>query len=923
MAKAKNKKAKEKASQKFFLNQMFDKSFDEQDKIDELEGIMPLSDFEFKGRVPEAFPIWRCPNINLFTGGGILHIGKIVCAWGKEDCGKTLLAKMITLSALRQQIEVIYRDHEKKLSNTKLNYEQFNLTYEEVFGADPYTKERIKGIRRLVHVTQPTNGHQTFRSMRKRLRGLPHKKFFKGKWYLGFNTKIAKQKEKLEVILANEKKAKFKFLKLDKKVKFGGSKYKWYEILPDENGWVDDRPQALYIIDSIVTMLPEAFDEDDDKEAIREESGGQMNQAAIMFGGEHGWAYITGAAANKHVGIYCTNQLREKPGVTYGCLHGDTKIPFTDGRSFSIKEIVDNKIEGSVFSYNFVKNMFESKSIIDWFYNGKVEKVEDWVTIKTEAFGTRNGIICVTCTPNHTVFNEKGEKKKVKELVVGDKMLSKYKSILNGSLKQFLLGSFVGDSHLWKLDNNAALKLADSKNPKYLQWKLNKLASLGFRSVEKGYVSKPQYDFSLVKEKVQNRNPLPIIDSFDALSFAVLYMDDGTLKKRKAVTSCQASISFKRFKGNEEVIQGISDAFNERGYTNRYNLNEGSIWIYKEGFLKFCEDICVYIPESMWYKLPEEFQGKYQDFSLDYEEKTLETSVVILSKENVPSRLRMKDKYDIQIADNGNYLAGNSHGGVLVHNSPEYMPGGNATHQSQNARYRARKASIAMGMEKRTLFKGEMNKINLDNYLVEEPSVEFPGGSDHYKWSKLTTEKNHSYTPPTKHITFRIWLKDGEEKEASRGIDPAWEYYMAATNMGLIKRPARQDYITFLNKKLIWADKEKWTWLEFKALILLEGDDKKSARKYLRKMNLVPENPVKPKKLKGTKTKKEQEKHAKALKQYKKKLTVFKEKYAKVKKRCKGFNFKNYVDRLIDNGKAFPMYGATVSRKQISGGDDD
>lgn len=573
MAKAKNKKAKEKASQKFFLNQMFDKSFDEQDKIDELEGIMPLSDFEFKGRVPEAFPIWRCPNINLFTGGGILHIGKIVCAWGKEDCGKTLLAKMITLSALRQQIEVIYRDHEKKLSNTKLNYEQFNLTYEEVFGADPYTKERIKGIRRLVHVTQPTNGHQTFRSMRKRLRGLPHKKFFKGKWYLGFNTKIAKQKEKLEVILANEKKAKFKFLKLDKKVKFGGSKYKWYEILPDENGWVDDRPQALYIIDSIVTMLPEAFDEDDDKEAIREESGGQMNQAAIMFGGEHGWAYITGAAANKHVGIYCTNQLREKPGVTYG--------------------------------------------------------------------------------------------------------------------------------------------------------------------------------------------------------------------------------------------------------------------------------------------------------------------------------------------------------------SPEYMPGGNATHQSQNARYRARKASIAMGMEKRTLFKGGMNKINQDNYLIEEPSVEFPGGSDHYKWSKLTTEKNHSYTPPTKHMTFRIWLKDGDEKEATRGIDPVWEYYMSATNIGLIKRPARQDHITFLDKKLIWADKEKWTWLEFKALILLEGDDKKSAKKYLRKMNLVPEKPVEPKKLKGMKTKKAQEKYAKALKQHKKKLTIFKEKYAKVKKRCKGFNFKNYIDRLIDNGKAFPKYGATVSRKQVSGGDDD
>ena len=298
------------ATHEFLLDCMYDKSYDEQDGIDEDLGIMPVNDFTFSKRCPEAIPIYRCPDINLTTGGGLVHAGKITCAWGAEFSGKTLLGQMVLETFARLKIESLFRDHESKFSLSNIDWEAIGIPYEVMFGVDK-EGNRIPSKRRLVNVSQPRTGPQTFKSIRRRLRGLPDKLFFKGKWYLGFNKDINSQMVKLKAIQGYEDKNNVDLLKPTKKVKFAG--YLWHEILPTKRGMVDYRPQLLVLIDSIAQMLPQAFNEDSDAEEKKlKEEGGATAEEARMFAGSYGWKYVKSMISSKHVGIFTTNQLRSK-----------------------------------------------------------------------------------------------------------------------------------------------------------------------------------------------------------------------------------------------------------------------------------------------------------------------------------------------------------------------------------------------------------------------------------------------------------------------------------------------------------------------------------------------------------------------------------------------------------------------------------
>lgn len=82
------------------------------------------------------------------------------------------------------------------------------------------------------------------------------------------------------------------------------------DILPDYTGSVDGRPRpsAFFFIDSLAAMLPEALNENDEKAS--------MALAARLH--SEGMQLIQAKLGRKNASLFCINQMREKPGVTYG-----------------------------------------------------------------------------------------------------------------------------------------------------------------------------------------------------------------------------------------------------------------------------------------------------------------------------------------------------------------------------------------------------------------------------------------------------------------------------------------------------------------------------------------------------------------------------------------------------------------------------
>jgi len=82
------------------------------------------------------------------------------------------------------------------------------------------------------------------------------------------------------------------------------------ECLPDYAGSMDGRPRpsAFFFIDSLAAMLPEALNENDEKNT--------MAMAARLH--SEGMQLIQSKLGRKNASMFVINQVREKPGVLYG-----------------------------------------------------------------------------------------------------------------------------------------------------------------------------------------------------------------------------------------------------------------------------------------------------------------------------------------------------------------------------------------------------------------------------------------------------------------------------------------------------------------------------------------------------------------------------------------------------------------------------
>ncbi|EJF07683.1 RecA/RadA recombinase [Thiovulum sp. ES] len=429
----------------------------------------------------------------------------------------------------------------------------------------------------------------------------------------------------------------------------------------------------LIVIDSVAALVPKVEIEG----TIEDQQVGV--QARLM---SKALRRLASVLHDMNATVIFINQLRQKIGVIgYGCFHHDTLLNFADGRSLPIGEVVDNKIKGEVFCINEKTGEIETKPITAWHDNGKVEKHEDFIHFQTQSINGRDRF-GFTATRKHEILTDSGWKT-AEEISFEDKLTSKYLETANGTYGEFLRGVFVGDSRISIRDKNTAnLRLQDNSNADYVNWKLDKLQKfLNFNElkVEKGYRydSEFSYEFAKIKRELGEQDPIYMLENYSPLSLAVWYMDDGSYYSEDYHS--RSAISIGRYRNQTQKLNEILEIFKSKTGIDEVSIQDSKLQFTKNGTDKLAEIISKYVPDSMQYKLPKDFRGKYVDFELENSPKLVTDFVEIKEiREASDRQMRNKRKFDISIADNKNYMVGGSQNGVIVHNSNETTTGGNA-----------------------------------------------------------------------------------------------------------------------------------------------------------------------------------------------------------------------------------------------------
>jgi RecA/RadA recombinase len=328
----------------------------------------------------------------LSTGNLMLDIilgGGITAGWytnfGQEQSCKTTGAVTILTAALNSEVPILsYMDFEGSASADYLENIMHNMGVKSdaksVFGIRDEKSGKWLVAPRVRYKSEAV-AEKFFDYLARLQRMLPDKKKIGENWYYLY----VDTKENRKVV---------------------GSSY-------DVNYWrktkmlrvpaKDGSLQALVLVDSYPAMLPEKLDVDDPNNA--------MAAQARMFSDQ--LKRVKGKMRAKRIAVIGINQLRLRPMVAYGCLHASTKIPFTDGSSHTIRDIVDNKIRGNVWAYAEKTQTLVEKPITAWHNNGQLDS--PWNVIETQSGR-------VLLTDDHLVLTSTGWKKAI-ELRLTDRLL--------------------------------------------------------------------------------------------------------------------------------------------------------------------------------------------------------------------------------------------------------------------------------------------------------------------------------------------------------------------------------------------------------------------------------------------------------------------------------------------------------------------
>lgn len=372
--------------------------------------------------------------------------------------------------------------------------------------------------------------------------------------------------------------------------------------------------------------------------------------------------------------------------ISDNCLKYSTRIIVTKEFSFlksykernktvEIFDIVKNKVDLPLPSYNFNTKEIELKKIINWYDN---EPEKEWVKIENEL----NNRSYASYTKSHLIYIKNKGWEKAEKLNIDDELLQ-IDIHPNDEQYQILLGSIIGDASFGRNDKRGRTCIIAHANRAYTEYKYNLLKGLikeNFIIKEKinnrGFSKKDGKLFSFFTKTLRcfkdiNKNDILLFDKLNYIGLAFWYMDDGSISKYQTKNGEKSYARFHIEGIKKEYVLKIIDILNKKTNLNwkqTTGKNGGSVLylsIYDSEV--FFKKIAKYVDKSMSYKLPNKFQILCNSYIFESKilYKTFESKVTNIEIiENKENRKYRANNYCIDVEDNHNFFTTMG----LVHN---------------------------------------------------------------------------------------------------------------------------------------------------------------------------------------------------------------------------------------------------------------
>jgi recombination protein RecA len=466
----------------------------------------------------------------------------------------------------------------------------------------------------------------------------------------------------------------------------------------------------VIVVDSVAALVPRAELDGDMGDSLPGLQARLMSQALRK---------LTAAISRSGAVVVFINQIREKIGVMFGCLHYDTRVVLADGRREKIGKIVNQRLPVEVLSYDPATGRIEPRRIVNWFDNGRAEHF-----IQFEVEGGRSGYRHFAVTENHVVFTPRG-RVRAGALKVGDEVLLGAQDYrLTDEQLQVILGGGLGDGSIRKVGAHTAhFRVGHAPAQKdYLRWKQEMLAPFagairktgnghGFDTLAMPAILDVWAELYADGKRAASATAL---GRLDARGLAVWYGDDGSFAG-----------SYARWGNGKAVLYNTSLAPDARArvMTTLERLGVGTprddgrgFWFTSEQTARLHTLIAPYLHPSVDYKLHPSQRGRFvwqAPVAVDdlAAHGMLRAVPARITRRYIKPPTRATHRFDLEIEGHHTYLAD----GVVVHNSPETTTGGRALKFYASVRLDIRRQdAIKQGTESvgvRTKVKVVKNKL--------------------------------------------------------------------------------------------------------------------------------------------------------------------------------------------------------------------
>jgi superfamily II DNA or RNA helicase/intein/homing endonuclease len=328
------------------------------------------------------------------------------------------------------------------------------------------------------------------------------------------------------------------------------------------------------------------------------------------------------------------------------CFPYNTSIITKDGK-VSIGELYQMKKRlcelPLVKTFNEETQLFEYKRILNVF------KKENNTRLQLQCSKMK-----MISTENHRYLTTDGWKE-AKDVEIGDTLKCHYDSktnnqicpALNKDQYQIVLGSFLGDGHLAKVNKTRyRLQIVHCKAQyAYCKWKSEMFGIDNIRYIQKnGYANKEAFSFSTKTFIMKNNFPtnktsVPqwVLDDLDERGLAIWFMDDGSISKK----AFNANISTDSFdEDSQKRIVEKLESFGIECIYKKYKDDYFHIRINRKGTLRLIECIAPYIHDSMIYKI---MTQEYILFLEDQRVDKIEHDTVFNRTKNIKESLKVNN----------------------------------------------------------------------------------------------------------------------------------------------------------------------------------------------------------------------------------------------------------------------------------------